>query len=144
MNAIFQFENHENVARRLRQRHLLPDLTSLGIASNVIFHFQDYLNRQAPGVPVLTPAEVSDRAMQKWEFAQPQQDCMDIGLGPDCGEHARLELRPLRLASTCRKTLSPRGSAIPRTPELSHRRSNVIPRKPSPTGRYPTPRSTVM
>jgi hypothetical protein len=67
MNAIIQFENHQNVATRLRNSYLEPELRRVSLLGNTTILFQDYLNRTAPGAPVLTPQQVVLAATQQWE-----------------------------------------------------------------------------
>lgn len=69
--AIFQFENHENVAKRFRINHLEPCLSKVGLLHNTTILFQDYLNRSATAVPVFAPAEVGLQAYSKWDALAP-------------------------------------------------------------------------
>ncbi len=64
MNAIFHFENHPNVANLYRVKHLEPRLTTAGLRDQTKIIFQDYLDRDAPGAPLLMPTRVAAKAAE--------------------------------------------------------------------------------
>jgi hypothetical protein len=74
MNAIIQFENHPNVAKRLRLNHFEPRLSEAGLLNNTTIMFQDYVDRNAPGAPVLPPSLTALQAFTRWEALNPVPD----------------------------------------------------------------------
>ena len=71
MNAILQFENHENAAKKFQQTFLQPQLAKAGLLPQTIITFQDYLDRAAPVPSILNPNQVALEASKKWDAIEP-------------------------------------------------------------------------
>ena len=71
MKTIVHFENHPSVASVFRVEQLEPRVSRNGLSAQTQFIFQDYLDRSAPGAPVLNPSDVAAQAARSWEALQP-------------------------------------------------------------------------